>query len=92
MFLHLGADVVVPFAEVIAILNVETGTGWRSRNEFLHLAMGTGKVVDISESTPKSYVITERAVYLSPISSLTLKKRAEDAQGYFTEISAGERG
>lgn len=90
MFLHLGADVVVPFSEVIAILNVETGTGWRSRNEFLHLAIGNGKVIDISDAMPKSYVITERAVYLSPISSLTLKKRAEDARGYFSEISAGK--
>ena len=35
-------------------------------------------IIDISENDPKSFVITDKKIYLSAISSVTLKKRADN--------------
>jgi len=87
MFLHIGGDVVIPMKNVIAILDIETTTLSKDTKEFLKIAEEEGFVEAISEDLPKSFIITEMdkksKIYLSPISSLTLQKRA----GYIDAIS-----
>ena len=74
MFLHLGADTVIPLKDVIAISDMKaTGS---INQEFLTTMHEEQMIVDISGKSPKSFVITDKVVYLSAISSLTLKKRA----------------
>lgn len=77
VFLHLGADVVVSLKQVVAILDLRTAGAAEPTREFLQLLRSEKQVYDISEGEPKSLVLTDREVYLSPISSLTLKKRGE---------------
>lgn len=77
MFLHLGGEIVVRTKDVIAILNVEKNKAW-----FRSLPKGVqAKTADHGSPEEqegiKSLVITDDAVYHSPISSSTLKKRAE---------------
>lgn len=76
MFIHLGANVLVPIKDVIAIIDVKMKDSAESMKEFLHVADEEGFVVTIDEGETKSYVITSKNVYFSPISSLTLKKRS----------------
>jgi len=80
MFLHLGGDVVVNLKNVIAIMDMETTTVSKISKEFLSIAEEEGFIVNVSEDLPKSYVITEvdkkSKIYISPISSVTLFKRA----------------
>ncbi|RCX16131.1 uncharacterized protein DUF370 [Anaerobacterium chartisolvens] len=87
MFLHIGGDVVIPVRNVIAILDIETTTVSKDTKEFLKVAEEEGFIQSISEDLPKSFIITENdkksKIYLSPISSVTLQKRA----GYISEIS-----
>lgn len=87
MFLHIGGDVVLPLKDVIAILDIDTTTISRDTKEFLKIAEEEGFIESISEDLPKTFIITERnkksKIYLSPISSVTLQKRA----GYLNEIS-----
>ncbi|MDD4599752.1 hypothetical protein SDC9_04257 [bioreactor metagenome] len=83
MFLHLGADTVIPLSEVIAITDLKSVRSSINR-KFLNNSRDNNKVIDISSNNPKSFIVTKKVVYLSAISSLTLKKRA----GYFPE--AGE--
>ena len=68
MFLHLGSDVSVALKDVIAI------------NDYSYLKTIRSKkfIIDISENDPKSFVITDKKIYLSAISSVTLKKRADN--------------
>ncbi|MDU2065472.1 MAG: DUF370 domain-containing protein [Sporomusaceae bacterium] len=76
MFLHLGSDYVVPLKNVIAITdmkNVKSGIN----QEFIKAKRSQKVVIDISEGNPKSFVITDKKIYLSAISALTLKKRAD---------------
>ncbi len=77
MFLHLGADIVVPLRDVIAITDFKSGKSGINK-EFLKKMQDDKKIVDISENSGKSFIITDEKIYLSAISSLTLKKRASN--------------
>jgi regulator of extracellular matrix RemA (YlzA/DUF370 family) len=88
VFLHLGGDVVVPLREVVAIFERELTGQSRTADEFLQAVKDEGLLVDTSTGRPKSLVLTADRVYLSQISSLTLKKRAENVAGYLEELSA----
>lgn len=75
MFLHLGADMIIPLKKVIAITD-NKGEKSPINAEFLNTMNEEGMIVDISSGNPKSFVVTDEKVFLSAISSLTLKKRA----------------
>ena len=75
MYLHLGGTVIINTAELIAVENLE---GKASLENWLQRQQKTGKeVVDIAEGRPKSAIYTDQRIILSPISSLTLRKRLE---------------
>ncbi len=76
LFIHLGANVLVPLKDVIAIIDAKMEESTESMREFLHTADEEGFVVTIDQDEIKSYVVTTKNVYYSPISSLTLKKRS----------------
>lgn len=75
MFLHLGADKVIPLRDVIAIIDLKSSRSVIN-DEFIHTMHEEQMIVDVSEDNSKSFVITDKIVYLSAISSLTLKKRS----------------
>lgn len=80
MFLHIGGDVVVSLQQVTAILDLRTVAERPATRDFLQLSRSEKKTVDISAGEAKSAILTKTAVYLSPISSMTLKRRGESAQ------------
>ena len=82
VFIHLGGDVMVQSKEVIAIFDLKMKYSSDSTKEFLDVADEEGFVVVIDQNESKSFVVTTRKVYYSPISSLTLKKRA----GFVSEL------
>ncbi|MDR1701590.1 MAG: DUF370 domain-containing protein [Sporomusaceae bacterium] len=77
MFLHLGVDVIVPLKSVIGIFDVKI-TKSKNTESYLNDLRKSKKleIIDVSESEPKSFIVTEKAVYFSTISSMTLKKRS----------------
>lgn len=75
MFLHIGSDVSVPLREVVAILGAEVMRAPASR-EFLALAKNADRLRVVTDQPAKSFIITREHVFLSPISSMTLLKRA----------------
>jgi hypothetical protein len=75
MFVHLGGDTLINSKRIVAIINAENAMGANSTKEFLKTAQEEGFVQSISDAFA-SIVITDKIVYLSPISSQTLKKRA----------------
>ncbi len=87
MFLHIGGDIVIPVKDVIAIMDIDTTTISKDTKEFLKIAEEEGFIRSISDDLPKSFIITEidkkSIIYLSPISSVTLKKRSQ----YISEIA-----
>lgn len=85
MFLHIGGDIVVPIKNVIAIMDLESTTLSKDTRDFLSIAEEEGFIESISDDIPKSFIITEidkkSKIYLSPISSITLQKRAGFVDG-----------
>jgi extracellular matrix regulatory protein B len=77
MFLHVGADVVVSLRRVVAIFDLRSSQSAEATREFLQLAQSEKKVTDVAGGDAKSLVLTDTEVFLSPISSLTLMKRAD---------------
>lgn len=75
MFLHLGSDIVVALDEVVLINDYKTVRSIANR-EFLEKVRSQNRIVDVASNSPKSFVVTKEKIYLSAISSVTLKKRA----------------
>lgn len=79
MFLHLGGDWAVALKDVIAIgeyTAVDANKKEAINKEFLEGMRQNGKVVNAADKQPKSFVLTDDKIYLSSISSLTLKRRS----------------
>ncbi len=80
MFIHLGGDIVISTKDVISIMDIESSNLSNTTKEFLSIAEDEGFIRKISEDDPKSFILTEKnnktIIYLSPISSVTLFKRA----------------
>lgn len=76
MYIHLGNNYVISAPSVIAILNYEPPISNDIR-DVVDIARMERTLVNISEKgKEKSVVICDDKVYLSPISSITLYKRA----------------
>ncbi|MBC8570636.1 extracellular matrix regulator RemB [Zongyangia hominis] len=80
MYLHLGQDTVVKLSDVVAIFDLENASIAKSTKGYLAQAQKKGRVVNVSTEMPKSFVVCENkergiTVYISQISSATLKKR-----------------
>lgn len=69
-FLHLGGNTAVLSSNVIAILRAST------LREGFSLEQPQARVA-VSGGQAESYVVCDEAVYVSPIASVTLKKRLE---------------
>jgi regulator of extracellular matrix RemA (YlzA/DUF370 family) len=76
MFLHLGGDSSTKLQNIIAIINSENALGASTNRAFLKTAEEEGFIKAVDHDNVKSIIITDKQVYLSPISSHTLKKRA----------------
>lgn len=76
MFLHLGGEVHVPLSHIIVILAIRQDLQEGVSGNFMRSQQELGRVVHTLDGEPKSCIITDTDVYLSPIASMTLKKRA----------------
>ena len=82
MYLHLGQSVVVPQREIIGIFDLDNASYSHRTRKFLERAQRQGQVVTVGGELPKSFVLCEekdgrQTVYISQLSSATLRGRAE---------------
>jgi len=76
MFLHLGGDIVVRTRDLVVILNVDNPILLQSIKPLLKKAESQGVLQKVNDEM-KSVAVSTKEIYLSPISSTTLKKRAD---------------
>jgi len=77
MFLHLGVDTTVPLKNIIGIFELKTTKSKNTDDYFDNIRKNKKKdMIDISGHEAKSFIVTDKAIYFSAISSTTLKKRA----------------
>jgi hypothetical protein len=78
MYIHLGNDIIIPASDVIVILNIEEPIS-PDLQEIIEIAELEKKLVRIGgKDKRKALVICDHINYISPISSTTLYKRAEN--------------
>jgi hypothetical protein len=77
MYIHLGDNFVVPSKEVVMILDRHSSKGSSIVTEFL--TKQADKIIKLTNSEAKSVIVTMDKIYFSPLSSSTLKKRAQFA-------------
>jgi hypothetical protein len=77
MFIHLGGEKIIRATELIAIFDVSIESSSKISKGFVNHALKEKHTESIGEEEPKSLVVTVDKVYYSPISSTTLKKRAQ---------------
>lgn len=80
MYLHLGQDVVVRTEEIVGIFDMDNATVSRASKRYLAMAEKAGRVVNVTSELPKTFVVCSGrdgkvTVYISQISSATLRKR-----------------
>lgn len=76
MYLYLGSDVIIPKSEVIGIFDIENITVDRYMKDYLTFWQKKGKIYYVSLDMPKSVILANDTVYISNVSSDTLKKRS----------------
>ncbi|MCL2632944.1 MAG: DUF370 domain-containing protein [Oscillospiraceae bacterium] len=74
-YLHLGSDVNVHSDEIIGIFDTERVTVNKDVNEYLKKEQKKGNIYYVSLDLPKSFVVASDKIYVTNVSTLTLKKR-----------------
>ncbi|MEI7028027.1 extracellular matrix regulator RemB [Paenibacillus sp. y28] len=76
MFIHLGGEKIIRAMELVAIFDLSIEKSSKISKQFVQYAKKDKRIEIIGEEESKSLVVTKSKVYYSPISSTTLKKRA----------------
>lgn len=76
MYIHLGGEKIIRSSELVAIFDISIEKSSKISKQYVNHAQQQKHVELIGEEEAKSIVVTQNTVYYSPISSTTLKKRA----------------
>lgn len=77
MYLHIGEDTLIKDKEIIGIFDMDTSTVNKATRDYLKKAETDKRVIYVNYDLPKCFVITDDKVYVSPINTGTLNKRAK---------------
>lgn len=84
MYIHLGEETTVRDSEIIGIFDIENTSIGKYTKEFFSKAEKNKWVRYVNFEMPRSFVVCEKdgedAVYISPISAATLRKRIRNAK------------
>ena len=83
MYLSIGNNYMVRKSDILGIFDMDNATWSHRTRAFLEKAEREGQVVNAASDLPRSFVVCrkgkgEQVVYLSQLSSATLKGRAEE--------------
>lgn len=76
MYIHLGGDTMIRSNHLIAIFDLCMEQASVRSSNYIDDFINKENIKKIGKEKPKSLVITEGQIFYSPISSSTLKKRA----------------
>ena len=77
MFIHLGENTVITDEKIIGIFDMDTSTVNKATRDYLSKAEKTGRVEYVNYDLPKSFIVTDDKVYISPVNTSTLNKRSK---------------
>lgn len=77
MYLHIGEDTVIRDRDIIGIFDMDTSTVNKATRDYLKKAEQEKRVIYVNYDLPKCFVVTDKKVFISPINTSTLSKRAK---------------
>ncbi|MGN0457567.1 MAG: extracellular matrix regulator RemB [Eubacterium sp.] len=77
MYLHLGEDTIIRDKDIIGIFDIDTSTVNKATRDYLAKAEKEKRVKYVNYDLPKSFIVTDKKVFVSPINTSTLNKRAK---------------
>lgn len=77
MYLHIGEDTLIKDKEIIGIFDMDTSTVNKATRDYLKKEETDKRVIYVNYDLPKCFVVTDDKVYVSPINTGTLNKRAK---------------
>ena len=77
MYLHIGEDALIKDKEIIGIFDMDTSTVNKATRDYLKKAETDKRIIYVNYDLPKCFVVTDDKVYVSPINTGTLNKRAK---------------
>ena len=77
MYLHIGEDTLVRDKDIIGIFDMDTSTVNKATRDYLKKAEKDKRVIYVNYDLPKFFVVTDKNVFVSPINTGTLNKRAK---------------
>jgi hypothetical protein len=77
MFIHLGEDTVINDKEIIGVFDIDTSTVNKATRDYLSKAEKDKRVVYVNYDLPKSFIVCDDKVYISPINTSTINKRSK---------------
>ena len=79
MYVHAGNNRIIRTREIVGIFDMDTATMQTATREYLRAAEKDGRMINIKEEIPKSFIITSEKsgdkVYVSQISTSALLGR-----------------
>ena len=76
MYVHIGGESCIPDTCIVGIFDLDatTATGSVTR-DFLSREEERGRLEAVSPEIPRTFVLTTDRVYLTPVSSVTIRRR-----------------
>ena len=63
---------------IIGIFDMDLTTISKKTRDFLNSEQKKGRILESLNELPRSFILAEEGVYLSPINTVTLKRRLEE--------------
>ena len=82
MYIQIGGDISLLKKHIVAVFDMDNTTVSKWTRQFLQFGEEDGKVVNVGDELPRSFILAddgkETKIYISPISSATILKRADE--------------
>ena len=83
MYVHAGNNCIIRTRDIIGIFDMDTATMQESTREYLRSVEKDGRMINIKEDIPKSFIVTGKRdekdnVYISQISTSALLGRIDN--------------
>ncbi len=76
MYINIGEDFVLKTEDITGIFDMDKTTVNKATRDFLAKAQKENRVVLTSYELPKSFIVAKDKIYISPLNTSTLLKRA----------------
>lgn len=76
MYINIGEDFVLKTEDITGIFDMDKTTVNKATRDFLAKAQKENRVVLTSYELPKSFIVAKNKIYISPLNTSTLLKRA----------------